>query len=353
MNSEIPIPQLQVIQDHRKVLSIVIVVWNGKKYVLGCLESLEQYAPQVDFEVIIVDNASTDGTPQLIEQRFPEFKLIRNSENLGFAKANNIGIQQATGDYICLVNSDVEFTSDCFTPMLSYLDQHPEVAMLGPKWLTASGEIKNSTMRFPTPWNQFCRSLGLDIAFKGSRLFAGLLMSDFDHRSTRPVEVLTGWFVLVRRSALQRVGLLDEHFFMYGEDLDWCYRFHLAAQPVVFFADAEAIHYGGGSSSNAPLRFYLEQVYADCQYWRKHHGRLGEMSFLANVALYHFVRLAGSVLRYVFIPSRRSESANKISRSLTCLRWVNHPTRRPLQMVRPPDAGLIRQPEIAAHGSAD
>jgi GT2 family glycosyltransferase len=319
-------------QPQRSGVSVVIVVWNAKKYVLECLESLREYGRDVCDEVIIVDNASTDGTPELTAEMFPEFKLIRNSENLGFAKANNIGIAQSSGEYVCLVNSDVKFTSDCFSPMLRFLSKNPEVGMVGPKMLAADGKVARSTMRFPTVWNQFCRALGLDIAFKKSRLFGGLLMSDFDHETTTPVEVLNGWFVVVRRTALDRIGLLDPQFFMYGEDIDWCYRFHRAGEKIIFFADAEAIHYGGASSSDAPLRFYLEVFCANWQYWQKHHGRLSQMAFLASAGAYHLVRLLGSAVGYLLVPSRRSENLANLRRSLVCLQWVRQPNRNPMEM---------------------
>ena len=312
-------------------LSIVIVVWNAKKYVIECLQSLRERCSDTCHEVIVVDNASTDGTPDLIAEDFPEFKLIRNSENLGFAKANNIGIAQSSGEYVCLVNSDVKFTSDCFSPMLRFLSENPQVGMVGPKMLAPDGEVTRSTMRFPTVWNQLCRALGLDIIFKKSRLFGGLLMSDFDHRTTAAVEVLNGWFVVVRRSAIDRVGLLDPQFFMYGEDLDWCYRFHQAGQRIIFFAGAEAIHYGGASSSNAPLRFYLEMCRANWQYWKKHYGWLGKMAFLASSATYHLVRLLGSGGVYLFSPSQRSQNLARLQRSSICLRWVIQPQRNPLE----------------------
>jgi len=319
-------------QRERPAVSLVIVVWNAKKYVLECLESLRERCESVYDEVIIVDNASSDGTPELILEMFPEFKLIRNPENLGFAKANNIGIAQCSGDYICLVNSDVKFTSDCFSPMIRFLVDNPEVGMVGPKMLRPDGTVWRSTMRFPTVWNQFCRAVGLDIAFKKSRLFGGLLMSDFDHQTTAPVEVLNGWFVVVRRIAVSRVGLLDPQFFMYGEDLDWCYRFHQAGEKTVFFADAEAIHYGGASSSNAPLRFYLEQCYANWQYWQKHRGWLAQRAFLASLAIHHLLRMLGSLRCYLVAPSQRSENLAKLKRSLICLRWVSQPHRRPFEM---------------------
>jgi GT2 family glycosyltransferase len=328
-------------QTTRPAVSVVIVVWNAKKYVIECLESLRQHCHDFCDDVIIVDNASTDGTPELIAKMFPEFRLIRNLENLGFAKANNIGIAQCSGEYVCLVNSDVKFTGDCFSPMLKFLSENPGVGMVGPKMLGPDGRVFRSTMRFPTLWNQFCRAVGLDVAFKNSRLFGGYLMSDFDHLSTAPVEVLNGWFVLVRRSALDRVGPLDPQFFMYGEDVDWSYRFHQAGQTLVLFADAEAIHYGGASSSNAPLRFYLEQCYANLQYWRKHRGRLAQISFLANLAMHNAIRLLGAAFAYVVLPSERPHNLARLRRSLACLQWISHPERKPLGMTATPSASKI------------
>jgi GT2 family glycosyltransferase len=303
---------------------VVIVVWNAKKYVLECLESLREYCQLVYDEVIIVDNASTDGTPDLIAEMFPEFKLIRNAENLGFAKANNIGLSQSNGAYACLVNSDVKFVSDCISPMLKYLETHRNVAMLGPKMLGGDGTTAfRSTLRFPTVWNTVCRAFGLDVAVKGSRLFGGLLMSDFDHQTTTPVEVLVGWFWLLRWDAIQRVGMLDTQFFMYGEDIDWCYRFRQAGEGVVFFAEAAAFHYGGASSSAAPAHFYLEQCRANWIYFKKHHGLLAQACYLAAVVIHHAIRLAGFACVYLFSPSRRSEARMRLKRALMCLHWVS------------------------------
>jgi GT2 family glycosyltransferase len=315
-------------------VSVVIVVWNAKEYVLECLESLREHCEKACSEVIVVDNASTDGTPELVAEVFPEFKLIRNPENFGFAKANNIGIAQSSGDYICLVNSDVKFIDDCISPMIRYLADHPGVGMLGPRMLAANGEVRRSTMRFPTVWNNFCRAIGLDSLFKRSRSFGGLLMTDFDHRTTAPVEVLNGWFLLVRGSAVERVGLLDPQFFMYGEDVDWCYRFRKAGETVVFFAEAGAIHYGGASSSHAPVRFYLELYRATWQYWRKHHGGLAQLGFLVAFAVHHSVRLLGSAFIYLCSPSQRPRTVARFKRSLACLQWVGGAKLKPLEAGR-------------------
>jgi hypothetical protein len=200
--------------------------------------------------------------------------------------------------------------------------------MVGPKMLRANGEIARSTMRFPTPWNYFCRAVGLSLLFKKSRMFGGHLMSDFDHQTTRPVEVLNGWFVTARRDAIQRVGPLDPHFFMYGEDVDWCYRFRQAGEQIAFFAGASAIHYGGASSSAAPIRFHLEMCRADFQLWRKHYGYFGGVAFLIVCAIDHSVRLIGSACMYSCLPSQRPNNLLKIKRNLACLQWLGNATSR-------------------------
>jgi GT2 family glycosyltransferase len=312
-----------VTQPKKRGVSVVIVVWNAQAYVLECLSSLREYCANAYTEVIVVDNASTDGTAELVAQRFPEFKLIRNSENMGFAKANNIGMSESSGEYVCLVNSDVKFTNDCISPMIQYLKVHPETGLLGPKMMGGDGKTAfRSTLRFPTVWNMFCRALWLDVAFKGSSFFGGLLMTDFNHETTRPVEVLVGWFWVARWNSIQRVGMLNPQFFMYGEDIDWCYRFRKAGEEVVFFAEADAFHYGGASSSAAPARFYLEQTRANWRYFRMHHGLLAQAGFLATVTIHHALRLIGSCGVYLLSPSQRSETRARLKRSLMCLQWV-------------------------------
>ena len=313
-------------------LSVIVVVWNAKKYVMECLESLQTHCGTICNEVIIVDNASMDGTPELVKERFPKFRLTRNPENVGFAKANNIGIMQSSGEYVCLVNSDVKFTGDCISPMLKYLADNPGVGMIGPKMLAANGDVRRSTMRFPTVWNNLSRAFGLDSLFKRSRLFGGQLMHDFDHQKTSAVEVLNGWFVLVRRSALARVGMLDPQFFMYGEDVDWCYRFRESGEKIVFLSEAEAIHYGGASSSNAPVRFYLEMWRANWQYWQKHNGPWKRWLFPATALLHHGLRILGSGCRYVFLPAQRADTLLKLERSVACLRWASRMMVRPLEL---------------------
>lgn len=303
-------------------LSIIIVTWNAKKYVWECLKSLEQQSKDLSVEIIVVDNASSDGTPELVRGQFPQTRLVQNQRNLGFARANNIGINLSRGKYVCLVNSDVYVPSGCLAMMLSYLEQNPTVGILGPRMLRPDGAVGRSYMRFPTVWNCFCRALALDSLFKGAKLFGGFLMTDFKNNRTADVEVLNGWFWMVRRSALEAVGLLDEDFFMYGEDIDWCKRFHNAGWRTVYYPEAEAIHYGGASSSSAPVRFYIEMEHANLYYWKKHHHRFGEVSFFVTTWLHNVIRLLGYAVLYLLKRSQRSEAVFKIRRSIACILWL-------------------------------
>ena len=302
-------------------LSIIIVTWNGRSFVEECLQSIEAEAHAPGPEIIVVDNASTDGTPDMIARDFPTVRLVRNRDNLGFAKANNIGIALAGGKYVLLVNSDVRVLPGCLNKLSALLEQNPTVGLVGPQMLGTNFKVRRSCMRFPTLWNSFCRATAMDTLFPGSRLLGGMLMSDFAHDTPRDVEVLNGWFWATRREALRQVGPLDEHFFMYGEDVDWCYRFHLAGWRVVFFPEAQAIHYGGGSSANAPVRFYLEKQKANLQFWRKYHRGYHRMAYTVTIFLSEILRIAGYAAAWI-VPSQRANATRKIYRSVVCVRWL-------------------------------
>jgi GT2 family glycosyltransferase len=304
-----------------KTLSIVIVTWNAKKFVDECLESLRTYSQRADVETFVVDNASTDGTPELVSACYPEVTLIRNPDNSGFARGNNIGIARSSGKFVALINSDVRVLPGCIDKMIAYMESQPRVGLLGPRMLGASGQAGRSYMRAPTLWRYFCRAMALDYVFPNSQAFGGYMMPYFKRDRIAEVDVLNGWFWMTRREALDQVGLLDEAFFMYGEDIDWCKRFRDAGWGVVYFPEAESIHYGGASSSKAPLRFYVEMQRANLQYWKKHFSRASQLAYLAILFIHLSVRVAGYALLLIVKP-KRSETSYKIQRSLACLRWI-------------------------------
>lgn len=305
-----------------KKLSVIIVSWNAKDYLVKCLHSLIPELVEVDAEIIVVDNFSSDGSSDSIEKTFPAVKLIRNDRNLGFAKANNIGIKASSGEYVCLMNSDIEVKKNCIRCLLEYMDSNTHAGVVGPKTLNIDGTLQRSCFSLPTIWNSLCRVFALDTLFPRSRIFGTRLLTYWPHDEIRSVEALNGCFLLVRRKALDEVGLLDEGFFIYGEDLDWCKRFGDSGWKVVFNPQAEAVHYGGASSSNAPLRFYLEMHKADLQYWRKHKGLWGEIAYFFILLLHHTLRVLGYALVSFIKHPLRELRYYKLKRSYECLRWL-------------------------------
>lgn len=297
-------------------VSVIIPSWNAKKYLQDCINSIVRETKHNSIEIIVVDNASSDGSPEMIQKQFQQVKLIRNSENLGFAKACNIGMRQAQGKYFCILNSDVILQKECIDKMFSYMEKNPEIGVLGPKILYPDGRVQRTCMGFPTLWNTFCRATALDVIFPKTRLFSGLFMTFWSYTTLRAVDVINGCLWMVRQNAVNNVGLLDENFFMYAEDKDWCKRFKKEGWQVVFFPDAEAIHFGGASSSNAPIKFYIEMQRANIQYWRKHYSRFAQIGFILITLAHHLIRLVGQVMILIRRPSRWTAITFRIKRSI-------------------------------------
>ena len=305
-----------------KILSIVIVTWNCKKYAQEVLDSLRPFRANADVEVIVVDNASSDGTPELIRTEYPDVRLIESRENLGFSRGNNVGIKQTSGQYICLINPDVRVLEGCIEQMRSYMNNNTGVGLLGPEMLDAEGRHSRSYMGAPTLWRLFCRALALDAAFPKSKVFAGFLMNYFDPNEVADVDILNGWFWMARRKAVEEVGLLDENLFMYADDLDWSKRFLDKGWRVVYFPRAASIHYGAGATSSAPIRFSIEMQRSNYQYWKKNYGWASQIVYLAILSLHQVVRLAGYTIILPFRVSRWNEIVLKIRRSVACLNWA-------------------------------
>lgn len=316
--------------DSNTDLSIVIVSWNARKYVAECLDSLQSANGTSSVEIIVVDNASNDGTADLVRDRFPQVRLVETGGNIGFSRGNNVGVRLAKGKYICLINPDVNIPPDCLHKMYSFMEQNPEIGLLGPKMLAANGLTARSGMRFPTLWNVFLRAIAADGFLRGSST-GNWLMTDFQFDRTRDMDVLNGWFWMARREAVNEVGLLDEDFFMYAEDLDWCKRFHSHKWRVVFYSEAEAVHYGGGCSSNDPLRFSVEQQRANMQYWAKYHNRASLLLYAIAVWFGHAMRMVGWTAIGAVKPSERAKARFEAKRNLECIRWMLAiPTIKPI-----------------------
>jgi hypothetical protein len=304
------------------LVSIIIVSWNAKDYLLKCLKSLTQTQGAAKMEIIVVDNASSDGSPEAVQREFPSVRLICTGSNLGFARANNIGMRASKGRYLGLINSDVEVLGDCISRLVDYCEHNPEAGMVGPRVIGGDRKLQRSCRGFPSVWNMFCRALALDALFPHVKLFTGYTLRYWPQDCTRTVDILTGCFWLARRQAVEQVGLLDESFFMYGEDMDWCKRFWGNGWKLVFVPSAEAVHYGGVSSSNAPVRFYIEKQRADLQYWQKHHSRLAVISYFLISCLHLMLRAIGYGVVLLFARGDQPACRYKVRRSLACLQWM-------------------------------
>jgi GT2 family glycosyltransferase len=301
-------------------ISVIIVGWNARHYLELCLESLTTAPPSRSMEIIVVDNASSDGSVEMIEAKFPQVKLIRNSENLGFAKGNNVGIRQSQGRYVALVNPDVIVFPGCLDALVDFLEQNPQVGNVGPRVLNPDMTLQSSCRRFPTLWNNFCAATSLATAFKNSRFFAGEHMFYFPHDRILPVDVLVGCFSMIRRETFDEVGLLDENLFMYGDDVDWCRRCWKAGWHVVFFPGAKAIHDRGKITAPYPVRFAVAQQRSVLYYWRKHHGFWGVVGIRTIVFSRHLVRYVVTVVAGLARASRRAEGDVRRQVSGACLR---------------------------------
>jgi GT2 family glycosyltransferase len=301
-------------------ISVVIVGWNARHYLELCLESLAAAPPRRSMETLVVDNASTDGSAEMIATRFPWVKLIKSSENLGFAKGNNLAIRQCQGRYIALVNPDVIVLPGCLDALADFLDQNPKVGNVGPRVFNPDMSQQSTCRRFPTLWNNFCSATGLATRFKNSRFFAGEHMFYFPHDRTMAVDVLVGCFSFIRRETFDAVGLLDENMFMYGDDVDWCRRCWKAGWEVVFFPGGQAIHDAGKITAPYPVRFAVAQQRSVLYYWTKHHGFWGVLGIRSIMLFHHLLRYTIAVFSGLARSQRGEQSDVRKQVSGACLR---------------------------------
>jgi len=296
-------------------ISVIIVSWNAKDYLIKCLKSVQKEAREVDCEIIVVDNGSTDGSVQAVRRLFPNVVLIESRKNLGFAKANNIGIKRCRGEYIFLVNSDVIILESAITKIINFLESHKTVGMLGPKVLNGDQTLQLSCRKKPTLTRFFLRAIGLEHLFK--------TISYHSHQGLEEVDILSGCFWAIRREALDEVGLLDEQFFFCAEDKDWSIRFKQNNWKVVYYPEASIIHYEGASSSNMPVYYYVEMLKANIKLWKKYHSIPSIFIYYILNIYYHLIRIISNWILSLFQNNEsKSSSLHKIERSREALKYL-------------------------------
>lgn len=300
-------------------ISVIIVSWNASGYLDKCLESLTSGIART-YEVIVVDNNSSDGSPTMVTNKYPWVKLIQTGANLGFSKGNNIGIKSSLGKYVALINSDALALPGCLDALSQFLSDHPDVGMVGPRVMYGDRSLQSSCRRFPTLWNNACEVFLLNRFFPRIEFFAGEHMFYFSYDCTCEVEVLVGCFILARRSAINEFGLLDEVFFFYGEDIDWSRRCWQSGWKVMFYPGAEAIHFCGGSSTNNRAHFAVAQHTARLQLWAKHRPRFAVAGLMVLLAWQCILRLSVAGLIFAFRLHRWKDPAMLTRIQVACLK---------------------------------
>ena len=252
-------------------VSICIPTRIAKDLLVDCLRSIRANTSAVSFEIIVIDNDSCDGTCEQLEREFPEIRVIVNEQNFGFGRATNQGMRISTGRYVLFLNNDTVVLPNALDRLVEFMDGHPEAGICTPKVLNRDGTMQKQCRRsFATPWDLFCYFSGLSSAFPKSRLFARYLVTYEDENAIRKVDAVSGSCMLIRREVINQIGLLDERFFAYQEDTDYCFRAHQAEWEVYYYPDAQIIHYAshGGSRVN-PYRSIYEWHRSYLLYYRK------------------------------------------------------------------------------------
>jgi hypothetical protein len=229
-------------------LSVIIVNWNTKNFLARCLQSVKENTKRVSCQIIVVDNHSSDGSAQMVEERFPEAILIKNRKNLGFGRANNQGLSQARGKYILFLNSDVAVNPGCLDEMFGFMEKHPDVGASSCKLIFPDGSLQHSCRQFPSFKVFFPMLLGLRKFFPEMKVFRDYLMLDWDHTDIREVDQIMGSFMFIRKNVLTQVGGFDERYWMYFEEVDLCLRIKRKGWKIVHYPYVSAIHFLSKSS---------------------------------------------------------------------------------------------------------
>ena len=288
-------------------LSVVIVNYNVKYFLEQCLHSVEAAIRDLDAEVFVVDNNSVDGSVEMIREKFPRIKLIANTVNTGFSVANNQAIRESSGEYILLLNPDTVVELDTFTRSVEFMDAHPDAGGLGIKMVDGSGKyLPESKRGLPTPAVAFYKIFGLSALFPKSKVFGQYHLGYLDRDQTHVVDVLAGAYMMLRRETLEKTGLLDETFFMYGEDIDLSYRITKAGYKNYYYPDARIIHYKGESTKKSSINYVFVFYNAMVIFARKHFSQKNArlFSFLIHIAIYlrAGVSIIHRLLKRVMLP---------------------------------------------------
>lgn len=258
-------------KETEKSLSVIVVSWNTRELLDRCLTSLQAEISNMEHQVFVVDNASSDGSADMVAEKHHWVRLIRNDSNLGFAMANNQAFWLASGDYVLLLNPDTEVKEGAIKKLLSFIESKPKAGVVAPQLLNTDGSIQRSCREFPTFAGMLYELCGLSRVFPENETFGRYKMLSWNHDDERQVDQPEGACLLIRREALEQVGLFDEGFFMLFEEVDWCYRLKKAGWEIWFTPESKITHHYGQSIKQVKSSMILSSHRGLYRFWRKHY----------------------------------------------------------------------------------
>jgi N-acetylglucosaminyl-diphospho-decaprenol L-rhamnosyltransferase len=313
-------------------VTVVIVSWNVRGYLARCLAGLRREARSAPYttRVVVVDNGSTDGTLQMLAEHFPEVGVLANPSNRGFGAANNRALAQCTTRYALVLNPDTELLPGALTHLVAELEAHPEAAVCGPMLLNADGSVQSSRRRLPRAATGFVESTLVQRFLPDLALLRHYYAADRPDDVAQEVDWVTGAAMLVRMSAAREVGLFDERFFMFSEELDWCWRFRRAGWTVRYTPAARVIHYGGRSTAQVPVQRQLLFLHAKYRLYRTYFGHATALLLRAFIFCTYVAQLAEEAVKLLYRAEQRPLRAARVRAFLQILRWHLHGTPLPV-----------------------
>lgn len=279
-------------------LSVIIVNYNTKDLLKQTIQSVIDNTKGIEYEIFVTDNASSDGSVEMLKEEYTQVKLIESKENLGFPKGNNIAIKRASGRYILLLNSDTKVIGSCLQNCVKYMDEHSEVGALGCKVELPSGKLDHACKRgFPTPEASLYYLLKLNKLFPEKKKFGKYTMSYVKDDEVATVDSLMGAFMMIPKKVVDEVGMLDEEFFMYGEDIDWCFRIKKAGYEILYYPVEKIIHYKGSSSKKKRAKTTYEFHRAMILFYNKHYRK--EYNIFVTMLIYLGVTMRMIVVMFL------------------------------------------------------
>jgi len=297
-------------------VSIIIVSWNTRDILRDCLHSVYDRTRHIAFEVILIDNASGDGSAEMVRIKFPQVILIENQQNRGFAAANNQGMKIAQGRYVLLLNPDTIILKEAIQKSVAFADSHVSAGVVGIKTFYSDGTLQPNCYQFPSISNLLISTIGLNKLLPKSRLWGRERYTWWNYDTIREVDVVAGCFMLVRREVLEKVGMMDESYFMYGEEMDWCWRIKRAGWKVMYYPHPGLIHHGSVATAKNPNNMMREGRKSYLHFIQKRQGKLRKYPVV-------FLLLCGGVARLIYwglrwcttLKKRRSYIQKKIRES--------------------------------------